>query len=240
MKIIKVKDKNDVDITAAAIILAELTKTGRRNIAVTAGSSPVGTYQQLKILINQQPSILKKAYFYNIDEMPNPDKENSVGVTRATLDQILFTPLAIPEKQIVPLTCENFQSYDQQIEQAGGLDLMLLGLGGDGHFCCNMPKSTKFNLGTHKVIPQPEYPWYESFTKLYKTSNNLPDYLVTTGPKTVFKAKQVVIIAAGLAKAKAVKELVMGEVSTLFPATILQLHPNITVIVDKDAGSLIE
>ncbi|AEF84486.1 conserved hypothetical protein [Treponema primitia ZAS-2] len=219
---------------AAALLLAAMARDRRVNIAITAGNSPRETYSIVTRHINAAPDNYRNVHYYNFDEVPIAGE--SKGYTLRELDQLYFQPAGIAESQIHPLTCENYTTQDQAIDDAGGLDFMLIGLGADGHFCGNMPYAVKFEEKIYRIPITREYSWYSSLTALCG-NDPVPEWFVTMGAASLMKVRQLVMIVNGLNKAETVKHFFESPVDTAFPASILKLHPNFTVICDKEAVS---
>jgi len=217
----------------ASMILSELSQDMRKNLALTAGSSPKDVYHRLTDKIKKYPDLIFNAYFYSFDEIEPGNKKSPITFTNLNKD--FYHPACVPSNQLKFLTYDNYQQYDQMILEDGGLDFMLLGLGDDGHFCMNMPESTNFLEETHRVAIKQEYPWYEKAQSLFDDSSK-ENHLVTMGLASILKVKHVVLIVSGASKADAVKKMFTLPLTTDFPATGLLLHPNLTVVMDKEAS----
>jgi len=234
MKKIVFDSYEEVCESVASIILSELSKDRRKNLALTGGSSPRDIYRILTDKFKKYPDLISNAYFYSLDEIePGNGKP---PITFTTLNKDLYHPARIPNDQIKYLTYRNYQQYDSMILEDGGLDFMLLGLGSDGHFCMNMPSSTQFSKETYRVTVKKEYSWYEEAQSLFENSNQ-ENHLVTMGLASILKVKHVVLIVCGAVKADAVKKMLTLPLTTDFPATGLLLHPNLTIVLDKEAAS---
>ena len=234
MKKIILNSDKEVYEHVASIMLSELSKKQRKNLALTGGSSPKDVYQILVDKIKKQPDLISDAYFYSFDEIEPGDEQPPITFT--TINKYFYQPACIPNKQIRSLTYDNYQDYDKIILEDGGLDFMLLGLGEDGHFCMNMPGSTDFSKGTYMVTIQKEYPWYEEAQALFADSSG-ENRFVTMGLASILEVAHVVLIVCGAAKAEAVKKMLTLPLDTNFPATGLLLHPNLTIVLDKEAAS---
>lgn len=235
MKIIIEKSYKELSETTARILIAPMYQDKRVNISITGGKSPAGTYEIVTKLLLQHKEDFTNVHYYNFDEIPiggNPD-----GLTRKMLNKQYFLPADIAEENIHLLNCNKYESYDKIIFDAGGLDLMLIGLGADGHFCGNMPYSTQFDNLTYRIDVLEKYPWSEEM-KTIPDCDNL-EYFVSMGPSSIMRVKHLVLIVNGNNKAQAVKKLLSQPVDNTFPASILRCHPNLTVILDSDAASLI-
>jgi 6-phosphogluconolactonase/glucosamine-6-phosphate isomerase/deaminase len=233
MKIMVEDSCESLSEKAACVMLAAMLQDRRVNIAITAGNSPVLTYKRVIKAINANPAGFANVHYYNFDEVPI--KGEAKGVTMRELDRLFFIPAEIPASRIHPLTIENYANHNEEIEQAGGLDFMLIGLGEDGHFCGNMPYATRFEEHIYKIYVKKEYQWYEGMQSLGLPE--IPDYFVTMGAACVMKVRRLVMIVNGASKAQAVKRFMESSVDTAFPSSILKLHPHFTLILDKNAAS---
>jgi len=148
-----------------------------------------------------------------------------------------LTPAGIPEENIHKLDHTNYQTQDERIKADGGLDAVILGLGWDGHFCGNLPHTTKFGDGTSRVECD-EYLRSRLVEEFENGEEDVPYYYVTMGPRSIMQARNIVMIASGKRKAEPVKKLLSGVVDQDVPATILTLHPHFTLIADEEAMSL--
>ncbi|MDQ0361118.1 glucosamine-6-phosphate deaminase [Breznakia pachnodae] len=237
MKKIIVDTYDELSDLMNSIIVAEMTKDKKSNISITAGASPKGVYERLVKFYKKYSKDVKNTYFYNFDEVPamNPNEE---GMTLSSLREQFYTPANVEEENIVKLNLDNYDTYDQIIEDNGGLDLMMIGLGADGHFCGNMPMGTDFSQYTYRMYIKEEYPWYAPIKEQYG-DNEVPEYFVTMGLKSLLKVKHLVLIVNGTSKAEALKKMLTLDMTNEFPATGLLLHPNFTIIADKEAAALL-
>ena len=124
--------------------------------------------------------------------------------------------------------------YDQEIRDAGGIDVMLIGLGWDGHFCSNCPRCTPMDSYTYPMDRKTK----NAANPTYPARDHLPITL-SMGPKSLMRVKHLVMIVTGKEKAQILKQVLDSPISDELPATVLKLHPNFTVICDKDAASLL-
>ncbi|MFK4568475.1 glucosamine-6-phosphate deaminase [Enterococcus sp. UD-01] len=228
MKIIIEKDFDAMSETTKNILLGHMSQDKRVNLSITAGNTPVGVYQRLVEVVKDSPNY-GNVHYYNFDEIPVPDQAE--GVTITDLRKLYLNPANIASENIHPLTVENYTEQDQRLAFAGGLDAMLIGLGGDGHFCGNMPVTTKFENYTYKVKVRGDEPWFDP------TMMEVGMECVTMGPASVMKVKHLILIVNGEKKAEMVKNVLQGPVTEAYPASILQLHPNLTVVLDEAAAS---
>lgn len=235
MKLIIEENYEKMSRVAANVLLGQMYQNRRVNLAITAGSTPVKMYEYLVADVKDKP-YFTNVHYYNFDEVPFK-KRRGYGVTMSNLNRLFFQPAAIDTANIHVLDENNYQTQDARIAQAGGLDLILLGIGTDGHFCGNLPGTTTFEDLT-SVVKQ-------SATKQMKDillqevggdESECPDFYVTMGPKSVMQAKAIVLFATGKEKASIIKKAFFGPVTNDVPASLLQTHPNLTLILDQEAA----
>nr|WP_231968905.1 glucosamine-6-phosphate deaminase [Thermoanaerobacterium sp. RBIITD] len=127
--------------------------------------------------------------------------------------------------------------YDEEIEKFGEIDLQILGLGVNGHIGFNEPDDY-INTKTHIVKLAEET--INSNKRFFKSADEVPRKAITMGLGTIMKAKKIILLASGKNKAMAIKETLKGYLTTDVPSTVLSLHPDVTVIIDKDAAFMID
>ncbi|MBC1418636.1 glucosamine-6-phosphate deaminase [Listeria fleischmannii] len=236
MKLIVEQDYAAMSRVAANVLLGKMYQQNRVNLAITAGNTPIKMYEYLVQEVKNKP-YLDHVHYYNFDEIPYAGEEG-FGVTMTHLNQLFFHPAAISEKQIHVLDEKNYTEQDARILADGGLDLILLGIGEDGHFCGNLPGTTEFMDMTTRVSADALPGMREVLIQeVGGDSSKCPDFYVTMGPKSVMAAKSIVLIANGRKKAAIIKKAFFGPVDSHVPASILQLHPQLTVILDAEAAS---
>lgn len=211
-------------------------------LGLATGSTPVGTYQEL-IRRHQQGGLdFHKVTTFNLDEYYGLDSQHPQSYATFMREQ-LFDHINVPKEQIhIPSgTPEDIASYckeyEQRIEQAGGIDLQLLGIGRNGHIGFNEPAS-ELQPDTHLVKLAQET--IEANARFFEHVEDVPQYAVTMGIQTIMKAKKVLLLAIGEEKAEIIQKLVTSGITTDIPASLLKLHPDVTIIVDRAAGSLVQ
>ncbi len=236
MRIIVTKDYQELGNVAAQHLLGTMFGNQNRvNLAITAGATPKSTYEQLVPEIRDK-AYLNHVHYYNFDEIPYKKTQRD-GITLSALKAQYFEPANISESNIHPLTVDDVTNFDQNIQDVGGLDLILMGIGEDGHFCGNMPGTTQMNDLTTLVPCTPEMK--SLLANMLGSIDEAPDEYVTMGPQSVMRAKQLVLIANGKHKAEIMKKLLTENISSDLPASILTLHPNLVIIMDEEAASLV-
>lgn len=236
MKIIRTKDYEHMSRVAAMFLLGEALKGyGRKtNISVTGGKTPVRMYEIICDFLKENP--IPYTEYFNFDDIPLRGREE--GVTMHDLRKLFFEPCGIAEEKIHIFGMQNYENYDELIEASGGLDMIMLGLGPDGHFCGNLSGTLEqFDNGCRTVSNNLNQKLHDRVAFLCGGEENMTEYYVTFGPKTVMNAKKVVMIVSGKEKAAILKRVIEGKMTVDVPSTILMLHPDMTIIADEDALS---
>ncbi|MCT1901996.1 glucosamine-6-phosphate deaminase [Oceanobacillus sojae] len=236
MKIIVGKNLEEMSTIAAQHVLSYMYQDRRVNLAITGGTTPEKMYEILVPQVKNQ-TCFSNVHYYNFDEIPYK-KEDREGVTISDLRRYYLDPANIAEENIHALNQYNYKEQDQRIKNDGGLDMIILGIGADGHYCGNLPGTTSFGDMTTRVECDqrlkdrilPEFNYEEE---------HVPDYYITMGPKSIMMAKNLVLIASGTKKAEIIQRILQGKVEESIPASILTMHPNLTIILDEEAASLI-
>lgn len=230
----------EIAVACADIFTQQLTEKTNSVLGLATGASPVPTYNELIKRCNEGKISFKDVKTYNLDEycnLPCDDKNsyytfmhenlfNSVDIKEENV-HILDGNAAEPEKEAA--------DFDNMIDNDGGIDLQLLGIGTNGHIGFNEP-SDAFSDGTFKVKLTDSTIKSNS---IYFDNDSMPRYALTMGINSIMKAKKIVLIATGESKAEAIKATVTGEVTPLCPASILQNHNDAILLIDKAAASLL-
>jgi len=242
MKIIKAKDYNDMSRKAANIISAQVIMKPNAVLGLATGTTPIGAYAQLVKWYNKGDIDFSEVTTINLDEYKGLDGTHPQSY-RYFMNEHLFNHINIDINNThVPNgkdedsdhACEE---YNRIINKAGGIDLQLLGIGLDGHIGFNEP-GTAFELGTHCVKLTEST--IQANSRLFDSIDEVPKEAYTMGVKTIMQARKVLMIASGANKAEILKESFFGPVTPQVPASILQMHPDVILIADKEALSLIE
>ncbi|MDR1470096.1 MAG: glucosamine-6-phosphate deaminase [Spirochaetaceae bacterium] len=239
MKIIVAENFEHMSRLAADLFIGEACRDGRVNVSITSGNTPLGAYS---LIIDEMAKVggFKNVHYYNFDEIPilNPEGKFAFYLTLDFLTKVFYGPASVSPEQIHHLNEKNYQDFEGRLASDGGIDLMLMGLGGDGHFCGNMPQAARFNAGIYKVNLSDEYSWFKAFREIL--GENTVKEMVTMGPRTVLGVKRLVMIVNGKQKAEILKKCVEGEVTESIPASVLKLHHNFTLIADREAASMLD
>ena len=241
MKIIKTKDYADMSRKAANIIAAQIIMKPDCVLGLATGSTPIGTYKELiKAYENGDLdfSLVKTA---NLDEYRGLEKTNDQSYDYFMKDNLFnhininFENLNIPNGE-KPDAEEECARYEAVVKALGGQDLQLLGMGHNGHIGFNEP-ADEFPKETHCVDLQEST--IQANKRFFEKVEDVPTQAYTMGIGTIMQAKKILVVASGADKAEIVKKAFFGPITPQVPASILQLHPDVTVVVDEAAGSLI-
>ncbi len=241
MNIIVTKDYNDLSRKAANIISAQIITKPDCVLGLATGSSPVGTYAQLVEWYKKGDLDFSQVSTVNLDEYRGLDHDNDQSYYYFMMNN-LFKHVNIDlSRTHVPDGMEAdpekaCSDYEEIVRSYGGADLQLLGLGHNGHIGFNEP-ADDFPTCTHCVDLTEST--IKANARFFETIEDVPTQAYTMGIGTIMKAKRILLIASGKDKAEAVKKAFFGPVQPQMPASILQLHPDVTVVLDEAAASLL-
>ena len=236
MKIIIAENYEHLSRITVQHLLGYMFQDRRVNLAITGGNTPQRAYELLVEEVKDRP-YFSHVHYYNFDELHFLSGQRE-GITISDLRRLYLTPAGVAEENIHKLDQNNYSTQDARIAADGGLDLVLLGMGADGHFCGNMPGVTAFANETYRVDYDDEMK--KSVLPLYAgAEEDMPSYYVTMGPRSIMNARHLLMIVNGKNKAAMVKRVLTGSVEPSVPSSILTLHPHITFVLDQDAASLL-
>ena len=242
MKIIRAKDYADMSRKAANIISAQVIMKPNCVLGLATGGTPVGAYAQLVDWYNKGDIDFSEVTTVNLDEYRGLPKEHPESywsfMHRNLFDKVNIDPAKINLPDGTNPDAEDAcAKYNQIIHAVGGIDLQLLGIGHDGHIGFNEP-CDHFPTGTH-VVDLAERT-IEANQRFFASRDEVPRKAVTMGIGTIMAARKVVLVASGAEKAPIVKEAFFGPVTPQVPASILQMHPDVTLVADEAALSLVK
>ncbi len=242
MKIIIADDYNAMSRTAALEIKNIIDKKHDSVIGLATGSTPIGTYEEL-IRMNKNKEIdFSGVKTINLDEYIGLNGSNNQSY-RYFMNEELFNHINIDKKNtFVPDGSahdifEEAKNYDKMIDEFGGIDLQILGIGNNGHVAFNEPDDY-LNVGTH--VTRLTQNTIEANARFFDSMDDVPKEAITMGLGQIMKARKIILLANGINKAEAVKGLLSGKITTDNPATLLQLHRDVTLIIDREIADSIE
>lgn len=241
MKILIVKDYNEMSRKAANIVASQIILKPDSVIGLATGDTPKGMYKELVKLYEDDDIDFAQVKTFNLDEYYGLDKENPESYHYYMMEN-LFKHVNIKEENInvpngmaesIEKECEG---YERRIEEAGGIDLQVLGIGRNGHIGFNEP-DLKFEAKTHLVKLDEDT--IKANSRFFDSIEEVPKLAISMGIKTIMHARKIILLASGKEKAEAIYRTVNGKITPEVPASVLQLHPDVTLIVDKEAASLL-
>ena len=239
MKIIRAKDYANMSRQAANIISAQVILKPDCVLGLATGSSPIGIYEQLIKWYQKGDLDFRYVRTVNLDEYVGLDggyaQSYAYYMRSHFFDHINIDPANtnIP-CGTAPDGEAECRRYDELLHSLGTIDLQLLGIGPNGHIGFNEPDSC-FTKGTHKVALSEAT--IRANRRFFEQEEDVPRFAYTMGMCDIMNAERVVLVASGEAKADAVKAAFFGPITPLVSASILQLHPNFTLVADEAALS---
>lgn len=240
MKVIITKDYDEMSKKAFEVMAGVVKSNPEAVIGLATGSTPIGLYKNMIKDHNENGTSYKKIKTVNLDEYAGLDVNSDQSYVYFMRDN-LFNHIDIDLKNT---NIENGKAADREAECARynalletmQQDIQVLGIGSNGHIAFNEP-GTPFGSVTH-IVDLTESTIRDN-SRLFSRIEDVPRQAFTMGLKNIMNAKKIVILANGKNKAKAVYGLVKGPVTEQLPASVLQLHPDCTVVVDEEAASLL-
>lgn len=241
MKVIITKDYDEMSQKAFEVMSDVVKSNPEAVIGLATGSTPIGLYKNMIKDHNENGTSYKKIKTVNLDEYAGLDVNSDQSYVYFMRDN-LFNHIDIDLKNT---NIENGKAADREAECARynalletmQQDIQVLGIGSNGHIAFNEP-GTPFGSVTH-IVNLTESTIKDN-SRLFKSIDEVPRQAFTMGLKNIMNAKKILILANGANKAKAVYGLVKGEVTENVPASILQLHPDCTLVCDEAAAELIK
>ncbi|WP_434337590.1 glucosamine-6-phosphate deaminase [Mycoplasma capricolum] len=236
MKVIILENQDQVASKAAQIIKDQIKSKPNCVLGLATGSTPIKTYEKLIKMYQENQISFKDVTSFNLDEYKDIDPTNKQSYHYFMQHQ-LFDFIDINKNNCyIPNAnlYENPKLYDQQIKNANGIDLQLLGLGVNGHIGFNEP-NTDFDSLTQIVDLTDST--IKANSRFFDSIDKVPTKAISMGLKSIMNAKKILLLATGINKSEAVYHLIEGEITTSWPCSILQQHNDVTVIIDKSAAS---
>ncbi|MBI4226930.1 MAG: glucosamine-6-phosphate deaminase [Candidatus Omnitrophica bacterium] len=235
-----IRDNPEAMAKLAAELIAEVVRRKPKCVlGLATGSTPVVTYKELIRLHTQEGLDFSRVTSFNLDEYVSLPPEHDQSY-HYFMHENLFKSININPKNThvpdgmakdIPAFC---RWYEEQIVKAGGVDVQLLGIGSNGHIAFNEPGSS---LGSRTRVKTLDEGTRQDNARFFKSMNEVPKYAITMGIGTIMDARQLILLANGAGKAEAIQKTCEGPITAIVPATVVQLHPKATIIVDKAAAS---
>lgn len=242
MRVIVFKDQESASLKAAQMVAEQMNEKPDAVLGLATGSTPERLYAHLIEFKEQGKISFRDITTFNLDEYvglsPEHDQSYSYFMHKHLFDHVDLRPEHINLLDgMAEDICAEGVSYDARIRQAGGVDLQILGLGRNGHIGFNEP-SDHFTAGTQLV--ELEDKTVADNARFFSSIELVPRQAISMGTKTIMQASKILLLAFGENKAEAVHAAVQGKIRPQLPASVLQLHPDVTFIVDEKAAALLQ
>ena len=239
MRVYRVKDYDEMSKKAATILAAQIVSGPEKALGMATGSTPAGAYRYLCKWYQEGILDFSEIRTMNLDEYRGISREDSQSYYYFMKENLLGhvnikeenTFIPDGEREAADAVC---REYEALIQSTGGVGLQLLGLGRNGHIGFNEP-ADHFEKNTHCVDLTEST--IEANKRFFNSKDEVPHQAYTMGILPIMQAKKVIMIANGRNKADIIKKAFTGPVTPEVPASILQMHPDFTLIADKDALS---
>lgn len=239
MKITITKDEHAFDMTAAWRIIAQMLEKPKAVIGLSTGQTTIHMHGIVSAIFKQFPFDVSGITLFNVDELTNLPREYE-GSCYSRIKTQIAGPLGIPEENfIMPPTLSNdfiaeAKLFEERLAARGGVDLQMLGIGGNGHIGINQP-GTPFESETWVSPMDADFE-----ARVRKETNVSPETKLgglTRGIKNIMHTRKLILIAKGKHKADIIEQAILGPVTIDIPASVVQLHPHCEILLDADAGS---
>jgi len=239
MKITITKTEEEFNITAAWRIIAQMLEKPNAVIGLSTGQTTIDMHAIVSKIHALYPFDVSRITLFNVDELTNLPREYAGSCYTMILNQIAG-PLGIPEENFImpPTLSDDFvkeaELFERRLAERGGADLQMLGIGSNGHIGINQP-GTPFESETWVSPMDPD------FEARVRRETQVPANIelggLTRGIKNIMHTRKLILIAKGAHKAEIIEKAILGPVTTDIPASVVQLHPNCEILLDKAAGA---
>jgi len=239
MNVVIVRNYHELSVQATQLVADQVANKKNTVLGLASGQTPIGMYQELINMFKRGKIDFSEVVTFNLDEYYGLAPEHPQSYYYYMWNT-LFKHINIKKENIYLLNGmpENIKQecnqYEYLIQKNGGIDLQILGIGDNGHLGFNEP-AIGLNSKTHLVNLSEET--IQANSHYFNNIQEIPKQAITMGIGTIMKAKKIVLLASGRKKSHAIEKTINGPVSTEVPATILQLHPDVKLLIDKEAAS---
>lgn len=239
MKILVCKDYEELSRKSAEIIVSQVNQKKDSVLGLATGGTPVGMYQELVKSYREGKVDFGKVITFNLDEYYGVDPKN-VNSYHYYMNTNFFDHVNIDRKNInIPNGMskdieKECREYDEKIQSLGGIDLQILGVGLNGHIGFNEPAKELMST-THITDLTKET--INANARFFEDISQVPTKAITVGMATILRSKKIVVLINGKNKSKIFEKIIGKKITTQIPATLLQLHPDVTIVVDEQAAT---
>ncbi|HUI29370.1 MAG TPA: glucosamine-6-phosphate deaminase [Candidatus Acidoferrales bacterium] len=250
MLVVVHEDYDAMSKRGAEIVASRIRQKPNLVLGLATGSSPLGLYKELIRLHKNDGLDFSKVVTFNLDEYiglpPEHDqsyhyfmRENlfkhiNVNPSHVYIPQGMYGDLKISSFETEPKIEQFCRWYEDEMRKYGGIDMQILGIGGNGHIAFNEPGSS---LGSRTRIKTLTEKTVRDNSRFFKNTKDVPRYAITMGVGTIMESKELLLLANGDGKADAVKSAVEGPVTAMCPGSAMQLHRKAIILIDKKAAA---
>ena len=238
MEIIVCENHKEISKKASEIIIDKINHQKNVVLGLATGSTPIELYRLLVQANKENKCSFKNVVTFNLDEYVGLSKDHEQSY-HYYMYHHLFSKIDIKKENInlIEQTTSDLdaiaKSYNNKLNE-NKIDIQILGIGSNGHIGFNEPR-TSFSNET--FIVELDEKTREDNKRFFNSIEEVPKQAITMGIKNIMKAKKIILIASGQKKAEAIKQMILGPIDEKVPASVLQLHPNVVVVIDKKAAS---
>ncbi|MDP4144577.1 MAG: glucosamine-6-phosphate deaminase [Bacillota bacterium] len=239
MRVLVVENYDEMSKKAASMVASQVILKPDSILGLATGDTPLGLYKELIRLYREQLVSFKEVKSFNLDEYLGLSKDNEQSYHYYMMENLFkHIDMNLENINIPDGMAENIEEecirYEKKIAEACGIDMQVLGIGTNGHIGFNEP-DIKFEAETHLVNLDEET--IEVNSRFFQSIGEVPTQALSMGIKTIMHSKKVILLAYGIGKADAIAKTIRGKITPDLPASILQLHRDVTIIMDKAAAS---
>lgn len=238
MEVIICENYDHMSVQAAGEVAKVLNTKPNAVLGMATGSTPLGLYKELVRLHREEGLDFSQVTTFNLDEYVGLNSRHEQSYHRFMNDHF-FEHVNIPRQNIyIPSgTTSNYQAfcewYERRIQECGGIDIQILGIGSDGHIAFNEPGSSLMSRTRLKTLAKTTI---DDNARFFEKPSDVPIYAITMGVGTILEARQLLLLANGANKSEAIARAVEGPVTGMITASALQLHPSALVYLDEAAA----
>ena len=242
MRIIVVDNYEEMSKRAARMIASQVMLKPDSVLGLATGDTPLGMYKELVKLFNNAEVDFNEVRTFNLDEYYGLSSESPHSYYSYMINN-LFNHININRENInvpsgmakdINTVCVE---YENKIKEAGGIDMQVLGIGGNGHIGFNEP-DVNFEAETHLVNLDEQT--IKANSRFFNSIEDVPVKAISMGIKTIMNSKKIILLVSGVSKAEVIEKAINGKINPNLPASILQLHNDVTIILDKEAASYLD
>jgi glucosamine-6-phosphate deaminase len=241
MRIIIEENYQSMSKKAALLVASQVNLKPDSVLGLATGDTPLGMYRELIKMYQRGEIDFSEVITFNLDEYYRLPSDNPQSYHYYMQENFFKHVNLHPRNTHLPDgMAEDIEKecvdYEERIRRSGGIDLQVLGIGSNGHVGFNEP-GEQLNVTTHLVDLSEET--IKSNSRFFNSPEEVPKKAISVGMATILKASRIILLASGTSKAEAIKQTVSGHVDTRVPSSLLQTHPEVTLIVDQEAASLL-